>query len=783
MPELPHLILPRAEVDLERRKRPGFGGGVVRDQREQTARVRQEVNATLAERDRLRAAAIDPRLIVRVRTAAPVPEEDWLRAGLVVLGQDDRDSVVLFASDGELGEFRRRLERYGQPIPEGQENPSYAGLIGAIEEFRFLEPSDRIGSALREEEFTSPDAFAGDRTFSLDVELWETGTQLERMGEVERIETELLGRGAEISDRYIGINFTVFRLQGNGTAIRWLLQLPVVRLIDLPPQVDLEVEQLLEVTTPELGTVEAPDMDAPLVGIIDSGVNHGHPLLANVVIDRIAEPASLGPNDDAGHGSKVSGVAAYGDVRRCLEEGRFKASARLISARVLNADGRFDDRRLIVTQMRAAVTELHRRGCRIFNLSLGDRRKVYDGAKVDKWTAVIDELARELDVLFVISAGNYEHRVVRAPEEHLTDYPRYLLEPLGRIVEPATAASALTVGAIASTAALGARMPGDVSLRPIAAMGEPSPFTRAGFGVSESLKPDLCDDGGNQFYDGATQRIGRRPQSEILTTHPRYLERLFTTEIGTSYAAPLVAHKAALVLRVLPDASANLLRALLVNSARVPEPARLKLQPLGNEAMLKLCGFGIPNAEMAASSDPNRVVLFADDEIGMDKFFVYEIPITPEFSETRGDRYIRVSLAFDPPTRHTRAAYLGVEMSFRLVRGKTLDAVLEHYRRRNVAEEGRQPDMEARYNVSFDSGPNFRERGAMQNATFTIRRNPAAEYGETYYLVVRCERQWFPDELATQRFAVVVEIGHTADVDLYERIRQRVEAPRIRVRV
>ena len=55
-----------------------------------------------------------------------------------------------------------------------------------------------------------------------------------------------------------------------------------------------------------------------------------------------------------------------------------------------------------------------------------------------------------------------------------------------------------------------------------------------------------------------------------------------------------------------------------------------------------------------------------------------------------------------------------------------------------------------------------------------MRNNPAAEYGETYYLVVRCERQWLPDEFATQRFALAVQISHAAEIELYERIRERV---------
>jgi hypothetical protein len=71
-------------------------------------------------------------------------------------------------------------------------------------------------------------------------------------------------------------------------------------------------------------------------------------------------------------------------------------------------------------------------------------------------------------------------------------------------------------------------------------------------------------------------------------------------------------------------------------------------------------------------------------------------------------------------------------------------------------------------------------RGTLQSAKLIMKNNLAPEYGETYFLVVRCERQWFPDEFATQRFAVVVELSHSEDVRLYERVRERLQ---VRVRV
>ena len=169
----------------------------------------------------------------------------------------------------------------------------------------------------------------------------------------------------------------------------------------------------------------------------------------------------------------------------------------------------------------------------------------------------------------------------------------------------------------------------------------------------------------------------------------------------------------------------------------------------------------------------------ANAQIRMDRFFVYEIPIPPEFTQTPGTRSIRVTLAYDAPTRHSRAAYLGVGMSFRMVRGRSLEEVIDHFRKRNTETDGPPPKQDEKFNCKFEPGPNIRECGTLQSAVFTMKNNPAPEYGETYYLVVRCERKWFQDEFATQRFALVVEIEHSADIRLYQRVRERVE---VRVR-
>jgi hypothetical protein len=110
-------------------------------------------------------------------------------------------------------------------------------------------------------------------------------------------------------------------------------------------------------------------------------------------------------------------------------------------------------------------------------------------------------------------------------------------------------------------------------------------------------------------------------------------------------------------------------------------------------------------------------------------------------------------------------------MGFRRLRGCQPDLIFEHFRRR-ATDEGRFPTIETRYNCSLVPGPQEREKGTLQIASITWKRSIEA-YGDSYYLVVRCNSGW-ANYISQQRFAVVVEISHKAQIQLYERVRQRV---------
>ena len=168
---------------------------------------------------------------------------------------------------------------------------------------------------------------------------------------------------------------------------------------------------------------------------------------------------------------------------------------------------------------------------------------------------------------------------------------------------------------------------------------------------------------------------------------------------------------AAKLFESFPDASANLIRALLVSSAVVPIPAVTRLSVLGPDAVSKVCGFGRPNLDLARFSEEDRAVLFSASEIMHDNFHVYEVPIPDEFLNSRVARTVEVMLAYDPPVRHSRFDYLGVKMSFRLTRGKSLEEVVAAFRSQVGSLNPVDSLTSTKWNCKMQPGPEAREGG------------------------------------------------------------------------
>nr|WP_246541560.1 S8 family peptidase [Roseibium polysiphoniae] len=460
----------------------------------------------------------------------------------------------------------------------------------------------------------------------------------------------------------------------------------------------------------EVPPVLEPADGTPVIGVLDSGVN-AHPLLNGLVVGRHIGEGIVDAADVWGHGTSVAGAALFGDLRDAIPAGTLEPVGRLAVAKVVGDNGRFPERRTVPRVMDTAIRTLHAdQGCRLFVLSLGDTNANLAQGRVGPWAATLDALARELDVLIVVSAGNRGRPrpfMAATSEELVTVYPNYLLEPENRLAEPAGAANVITVGSVAGGTGLDARHAHDANVRPIThEWGEPSPFTRVGPGAGGVRKPDVVDLGGTAVFDVPSVSLAgapRLPAAGVITLNHRYSEQFLTAAAGTSFAAPLLIHKAARLLRRMPDASANLLRALLVGAARSPDAFDRRLTAMTAAERVMIGGNGVVDPSRAAYSDDHRVVLYAEDALEMDQFAVYRLPIPPEF-RTGGDRTIRVSLAYDPPVRRTRNDYLGTKMDFRLLRGIDEAELFEHFRDRDKALEGAAPAVPEKFKCKLQPG-------------------------------------------------------------------------------
>jgi len=810
-----HLKLPKINIELPRRSTGGGGGGTPRSDRSTHGRQLLEQISTLIQpiKQKTSPFRLDPKLIFKIKLAKKgnLSEDELTKTGLTFLAREPNlnKAIVVFSSDNELTEFKKRLENYS-----GIKTDHKYEYLEAIDELVPLEAQDRIGRLLELEPF-QPGELA-----PLDLELWHTGDRQEMKRSLDSIAEVLEALSSDttrmrMSDRYIGDYLCIARIKVTHDVLELLLQEEIVKEIDRRPKPAFESTADYNLPISSFPEVIPPSEDHCGVLVIDSGVQRGHPLIAPVLGEADVFPDAQrqfikgGPDDEEGHGTNVAGIAIYGNIEKCIEQRSFDPTAWLFSARVTDENNQYDEELLLETQLSEAILAFIEQypNCKVINISLGNAEQIYrDGLKQFRLAAKIDEIAYEYqhkNIVFVISAGNAFYEEANSDEQLRTDYPNYLLNKSARIIDPATSAIALTVGSL-SFGRGSITDSSDVRHQAIARLsGYPSPFTRTGFGVDGMIKPDVVDFGGDLAIDLSYQknldlprRRMRLPDNvagvSIVTLAKDYYGSLFQMCSGTSFAAPRVANLAAQLFTKYPDASSNLIRALIANSAVLPQniPPELQgKQPKQIKKRLAIYGYGQADLQRAMYSAENYVILQEDNIlIPISNFHIYEIPpLPPEFFQTKGTRLLSVALAFDPPTRPTRGdSYLGVTMEFNLFKGTERDSIVNAY---VDASKTASPDQFTKisvenlnkkypgYNICVDLSPgtNLRKKGTLQRGQVEIIKSKGYE-NNPMYLVVSCNRKWAkPDEIDIQRYALVACISHSdPKVDLYNRLKLQV---------
>ncbi|BDG48818.1 S8 family peptidase [Parageobacillus sp. KH3-4] len=260
------------------------------------------------------------------------------------------------------------------------------------------------------------------------------------------------------------------------------------------------------------------------VGIFDGGIDTTHPFL-NKFAKENKSVQSTPVQEGINHGTAVAGVVLYGDLNQYEANTQLEDPIVFVeSFRVLPQSDPTD---LDLYEAIDFIEEVvpTRNDINVYNLSFGPIGPILDD-EISRFTFSLDQLAWNFRKLFVVAVGNDG------------DKP----SPLNRIQAPADLVNGLGVGAYTFDYRTGEKIRASYSC-----VGE----GREGCKV----KPDVCAFGGDSRF----------PIHLLSTDHSKkWLAQ------GTSFAAPIIASKAAEILGRCNQFSPLVARALIIHAAQNP---------------------------------------------------------------------------------------------------------------------------------------------------------------------------------------------------------------------
>lgn len=684
--------------------------------------------------------------------------------GITVVSQEEKSVVLAFVTTAGLAEFESRMVNLAQSGKAVRE-----AILFAIQDFDRWTPDNRKGAAL------VLNGLPNRPEFFLDVELWPMENPRERTQILAAFIDWAQAQGFSVSDQLSQPSLILIRLRVTALNVDILLNHRDIRTVDLPPSMGLSFD-LLTADVNQFPQVPAPPDNAPRIAVLDSGITAGHPFLSAAIGD---SQGFVAPEreaaDIAGHGTFVSGLALYGDVAEQIRSGQFIPQLQLFSGRVFNDDD-LDETTFVEKSVEEAVRYfLENYQCRVFNLSYGDMNKVYDGRHVRGLAYTLDRLSRELGVLFVVPTGNL--RDDQLPVDPIAGYPDYLLEPASRMLDPAPALNAITVGGLAILDATvdARRNEHTIEDVPIAKPLQPSPFTRSGMSVGDAVKPDFVEEAGNAAFQ-PSRGIKKQGLGLVSMNAGFATGRPFRQDHGTSFAAPKVAHMAARLAHQFPDGSVNLVRSILACHAAWPDASIQLLNPAdkapGRDKLMKLVGYGRIAKDAIFRSARNVVTLYADDRIENNRTQFFEIPLPAElWGRGKRHRRISVALAYSPEMRTTRLDYRHTKLTFKLVEAESLEVVADAF------TKGREEGL-AEYRQGGEISETVRKAGTLQASSWVFTLAPKVASLRLFVVVTRQDSNWSMQQHAAEPYAlsIVISDRENETVNLYERVSALVQA-------
>jgi hypothetical protein len=473
-------------------------------------------------------------------------------------------------------------------------------------------------------------------------------------------------------------------------------------VMHIRPQSAPTTIEIADIEEEDPGAGPAPPLGEPILALLDGVPVAAHRLLADHI--DLDDPFSLEPGAlvvSRSHGTAMASLIVHGDRNRP----EAPLPRRIHVVPVMGNNDEFPADRLIVDLIYLAVVRLReqRPGVIIVNLSLGNRFRPFHG-HLSPWARLLDRLAIQFGLLFLVSAGNatsdfgvpaYATRLEYEDADgahRATSMITALHALIGerRMFSPAETVNGVTVGACNSDAVPPAdRALARALIDPYPEHDAANPSSSLGPGFARSVKPDILMPGAREHMQVVRNHahIEVRPGGpsrgaglKVAAPPVAGRENLDGYTNGTSAAAALASrtcHKihdsleatyGEAFLALPPIERAVLLKALLVHPARWPRDVadviKATVGPWGRgqasrqkDNIRRFIGFGSVDASEAVACAADRATFFASGSLRRDRSVTIAVPIPLAMGGKARPHSLSVTLAWFTPVSPGQKSY------------------------------------------------------------------------------------------------------------------------------